>query len=395
MKKIISIFTILIFLIPSFYVPTVKAKTLGDLKKELENKQNELSQNQQQQNQTQQQIDATNQSIENTKKSIEGTYQDIADLDKEIENLNLEIEEKEKEMKEIMSYVQVSSGESAYLEYAFGAKDFTDFIYRMAVAEQLTTYNDDLIKKYNQMIEESKQKQKEIEEKRVQLSQQQEELQQKVKSLGQELEDLESVNIDIEDDIAYQREIIEMYKNKGCKDHEDIATCGRAALPAGTAFYRPTLSGFVISEWGTRYFMGKTFHEGLDVSIPEGTPVYAIGNGMVATLMIKNSCGGNMVVVHHNINGKTYTSVYAHLLSINVQKEQIVNRNTIIGYSGGQSTKSYDRCTSGAHLHLTVATGFYGDYNWYQMNYVYSIDPRSVINFPSGRNYWYDRITAY
>ena len=52
-------------------------------------------------------------------------------------------------------------GESAYLEYTFGARDFTDFIYRTAVAEQLTKYNETLIDEFNKSIEESKQKQEE------------------------------------------------------------------------------------------------------------------------------------------------------------------------------------------------------------------------------------------
>ena len=39
-----------------------------------------------------------------------------------------------------------------------------------------------------------------------------------------------------------------------------------------------------------------------------------------------------------------------------------VTKNSIIGYSGGDaSTWSYDQCTTGAHLHLTVAKGLYGD----------------------------------
>ena len=396
MKKVINIFCVLVLLFPMFYAPKVKGKTLGDLKSELENRQNDLNKNKQQQELTQQQINNINSTVTNIKSQISQTYVDISNLDAEIEELNKKIKEKEEEVKKLVNFIQVSNGESAYLEYAFGSQTFTDFIYRVAVSEQLANYNEKLVDDYNNMITENKKKQEEIEKKRVSLGNQQEQLVSEKQKLGEELENLESVNIDIEDDIEYQKEIIQLYKDKGCKDNEDIATCGRKTLPAGTAFYRPTNSGHVTSEWGTRYYMGKSWHEGIDIGLKEGTPVYAIGNGMVATVLVRNSCGGNMVVVHHNINGKNYTSVYAHLLSINVSKEQTVNRNTIIGYSGGQSTKSYDQCTGGAHLHLTVATGLYGpDYGWYAMNYTYSINPRNVINFPSGSQYWQDRLTAY
>ena len=107
---------------------------------------------------------------------------------------------------------------------------------------------------------------------------------------------------------------------------------------------------------------------------------------------------GNMVIIHHKINGQTYTSVYAHLLSINTSVGETVTRGSIIGYSGGSSTAAYDNCTFGAHLHLTIALGQYGvDYtNWtYELNRVYSRDPRSYINFPPLYEYWSDRITAY
>ncbi|MDD3452756.1 MAG: peptidoglycan DD-metalloendopeptidase family protein [Bacilli bacterium] len=399
-KKIMQVFSIIVFIIPTFMSPTkVSAQTLGDLKSELDAKLAELNANKEEQQLTEAQINSINSTIASIKKQIDQTYTDIASLNADIESLNGQIAEKEEQIKQIVNFIQVSNGESSYLEYAFGASDFTDFIYRISVAEQLANYNDQLVDEYNQMIEENKQKQKQIEEKRTNLASQQENLDIQKTKLGQELETLSDTSVDIEDEIQYQKEIIELYKNKGCKDNEDISTCGRKALPAGTAFYRPTDTGYVISEFGARDLLGRNFHEGLDVSVPAGTPVYAIGTGMVAVLMNKNSCGGNMVIVHHNINGQTFTSVYAHLRTITVSQEQIVSRNTIVGYSGGDpSTFSYDACTTGAHLHLTLALGLYGSsstYTFYYMNNVARRNPRDYINFPSGRTKWEDRLTAY
>ena len=116
-----------------------------------------------------------------------------------------------------------------------------------------------------------------------------------------------------------------------------------------------------------------------------------------------------MVIIHHNINGRTYTSVYAHLNSIAVSEGTTVTRNTVIGYSGGgRNTMSssnlcglsggtgWDRCSCGDRLHLTLATGLYGvDYNFTQMNYKYSINPRLVINLPSGNGKFENRIEEY
>ncbi len=398
MKKLFVCFFIFFLVIHPIFLGTVSAQTLGDLKNELQQKQNEFNQNKTNQALTEQEIRNVNASITATQNQISQTYVDIDNLAKEIENLNVQITEKEQEVKDIISFVQISNGESAYLEYMFGAKDFTDFIYRIAISEQLTVYNEKLIDEYNEMIEENKRKQVEIEKKRVILGDKQQELQKKKDQLGEQLNTIASTSISLEDEIEQAKEVIALYEAKGCKNNEDISTCGKSLLPPGTAFYRPLESGYVTSEWGTRYYLGRTFHEGIDMGAREGTTVYAIGNGMVASIMRQYKCGGNMVIVHHNINNVTYTSVYAHLLSIAVSEGQTVTRNTIIGYSGGLSTQSYDQCSGGAHLHLTVARGLYGtDYtSWSLLNYTYSINPRDVINFPAGTyNSWSDRVTAY
>lgn len=407
MRKAINLIIIINILLISYFVlaNSIKAKTLGDLKDELKKTQEEYNKNEEQKALTEEEIKQTNSEIVTIKKNISQTYTDIENIQNEIANLYNKISEKKKEVKQILNYIQVSSGESAYLEYVFGAESFTDLIYRTAVAEQLSSYNQKLVLEYNSMIEESKKKQEEIQKKQVSLGTYQKELEEKVESLGKELEEEKSTSLTVSDEIKMQKEIIEMYESKGCTNSEDIATCGTSVLPKGTAFYRPTLSGYIISEWGRRNLLGSDWHEGIDVSVPEGTPVYAVATGMVASLKIpdysrkiRDNCGGNMVIAHHNINGKTYTTVYAHLLSISVSAGDTITKNTIIGYSGGSSTKSYDPCTTGAHLHLTVATGHYGkDYrNWsYELNRVHAIDPRSVINFPSGRQRWNDRITAY
>ena len=398
MKRVLNIFLVAVFLFASMAVPVVtKAQTLGDLKGDLKETEASYQANEEKKQLTEQEIIQTNNDITQIKKNIEQTYVDLAELEKEIDRLYEEIAKKKSEVKQIINFKQVADGESAYLEYIFGAESFTDLIYRAAISEQLANYNTKLVEEYNKMIEDIKKKQEEINQKQVELSNYQKELEQKAASLGETLKSQTATSIDIQDEIKSQKEIIKMYEDMGCTDEENIETCGRKLLPPGTAMYRPLVAGYVTSEWGTRFYGGMTFHEGIDMGVREGTPAYAVGTGKVATVINRSSCGGNMVVVHHNIRGTTYTTVYAHLLSINVGIGQTVTRDTIVGYTGGLTTQAYDGCTGGAHLHLTVARGLYGVdyYSWSQLNYTYSINPRGVINYPSGSNSWSDRVTAY
>ena len=92
----------------------------------------------------------------------------------------------------------------------------------------------------------------------------------------------------------------------------------------------------------------------------KGTNIYAPANGTVAHTAYKQSCGGNIIYMHHTVGGKAYTTEFAHLTSIYVKPGQQVTKGTVIGTVGGDSsTFYYDSCTSGTHLHYAVAYGYY------------------------------------
>ena len=78
-----------------------------------------------------------------------------------------------------------------------------------------------------------------------------------------------------------------------------------------------------------------------------------------------------MIYVQHSVNGKKYTTVYMHLKSFNVDVGDTVFLATVIAYSGGGvSTMGYDRCTTGAHLHISVSKGYYTSYANYVANLI-------------------------
>ncbi len=344
-------------------------------------------------------------SINNNIKSIQNTIGEIQTdtvrLTNEIAELNDEIVVKQEEIKKIISYFQISSGESAYLEYVMGASDFTDFIYRSAVTEQMTNYNDELIDSYNATIKANEEKKVELAEKETELKRQQAAMKEEYKKLKNELSVYSSEEMVITDSIKSLQETIQVYKDKGCKTNEDISTCGKNVLPVGTTFYRQLASGYVTSWYGGRDCSDPRVscgHYGIDLSVGgSNVPVYSIGTGVVAVIPARSSCGGNMVFVHHKLsNGKTYTSVYMHLYRINVSVGQTVTKDTVIGIMGGGPTTPWDYCSTGAHSHLGIATGLFGiDYGWDYLKSHY-INPASVVNFPKSLyTPFYDRYTAF
>lgn len=90
----------------------------------------------------------------------------------------------------------------------------------------------------------------------------------------------------------------------------------------------------------------KTFHSGLDIAVPVGTPLYSCTEGTV-TISQYSETAGNYIVV---LMDSGYSVKYMHLDSLGVQPGEKVTKGMLIGATGntGRST--------GPHLHLEVRT---------------------------------------
>lgn len=399
-RKIFSINLVLVLVISTIVIPDVTyAKTLGDLKKELQNTLNDYNEAQNNKNLTQSEIDSTQANISKTSEEITASQNEISTLTQEIEQLNLDIQTKKKQIKDIISFYQFSDSTTMYLDYAMGAKTFTDFIYRLAISEQLLQYNNDLIDQYNNLIVTNKKKQEDLSKKITELSSKQEQLKQSLDKLKSKYDDILDLNISIEEEIKNQREAISMYENQyGCKDSDDLNVCTRGQLPADTKFWRPLISGSRSSKYGWRFHPTRkvyTLHSGTD--LVGSTEVYSTAAGVVAGIVRKSSCGGNMIFIHHKVNGVTYTSGYMHLRTIDVSVGDVVTKDTRIAITGGDpSVETWDKCSTGRHLHFMMAYGLYlSDYTSWSTFMSKTFDPYTMVNFPANGSYWSNRTTKY
>ena len=233
-------------------------------------------------------------------------------------------------------------------------------------------------------------------EREVLLNSQIDSLASEIKSLNNRLDDYLDIQMDIDDEIDSTKELIDYYEDIGCKEDEDLDEC--VSVRGDTRFRKPLTKGVVTSYFGyrTHPVTGKknSFHTGVDIGgNKEGTSIYSLANGTVAKIIRKSSCGGNSVYIHHTINGKKYTSAYLHLLTINVKVGDKVSNTTVIGtVGGGKGTKKWDKCSTGAHLHLGLGTGWYGNtYTSYSKWVANLINPKEALNLPNKKVYWYSR----
>jgi hypothetical protein len=97
-------------------------------------------------------------------------------------------------------------------------------------------------------------------------------------------------------------------------------------------------------------------HLAVDIKIPNGTPIYAIGNGIIVKTSEQTYGFGKHVVIEHQnfpsfenrSNKTTYYSSYTHLGSVNVTEGSIIKKGEIIGYSGETGTATTP------HLHFQI-----------------------------------------
>jgi len=104
------------------------------------------------------------------------------------------------------------------------------------------------------------------------------------------------------------------------------------------------VEGVITSGFGPRW---GSFHPGLDIGVPEGTPIEAAAAGTVVLMQSEAESGGygNYTCIDH---GGGLSTCYAHQSSFATSLGATVGQGEVIGYSGntGMST--------GPHLHFEV-----------------------------------------
>lgn len=370
MKKFIdSLYrSILIFIVMFGYVfqpiavdaaTTVKkGDTLATLRQNLKSLQNKKAEQKKEQQKTQAEIDANKNKIANTYNEMDNAQKQITLLTEEIAKTNEDVEKLKLENENLMVLYQKLESENIYLSYITGASTMTELIMRMDAINQVTEYNEQKMNKLELLINSNNKMSKELEKYQVELDKKIVEYNSLIDSFEADLDDLVEGVESIDSEIQGVKELIDYYEKVGCKEDEDLISCVNIANNSG--WIKPLTKGKITSPFGWRIHPTKgvwKFHNGIDIGgNGEGTKIYSTAAGIVGKITRKSSCGGNMVYVWVYVKGVPYTIVFMHLLEIKVSVGDAVTTDTVIGtVGGGKGTKSYDKCSTGAHLHYGVS----------------------------------------
>jgi murein DD-endopeptidase MepM/ murein hydrolase activator NlpD len=157
--------------------------------------------------------------------------------------------------------------------------------------------------------------------------------------------------------VAYQfdsyNDIEKLIKNQG----EKLASIP-AIQPVSNRDLDRIASGFgmrIDPVYGT-----PKMHKGLDFTAPQGTPIYATGNGTVIEASFSAGGFGNHVIINH---GYGYETLYGHMVRMKVREGQKVKRGELIGWVGSTGKSTGPHCHYEVHVNDVEVDPVYFFYN--------------------------------
>lgn len=341
-------------------------------------------------------------------KEVDKTKKEVEELKSQITELEKRIEERDALLKERMKDIQTSGGVLQYADVLLGSENFSDFVNKASLLGQIVNQDKEIIEtqtKEKNLVEDKKVKvsenlvaiekdlkslqslnneldaQKEEKNKFVaSLTEEQKKIQKEIDNLEREVAVFEAQEKEIKEQIRQAEEAArKATEAKAAQEAQAQATqekqsSGGSGISIGQAskvqaaepkqapsISAPTSSGFIrpaagtfTSGFGPRW---GTNHNGIDIAAATGTPIVAAASGTVVASTFGSPGNynryGNVIVIRHNINGKTIDTLYAHLNSRSVSVGQTVSQGQTIGAMGstGDST--------GPHLHFEIHPGGY------------------------------------
>ena len=133
----------------------------------------------------------------------------------------------------------------------------------------------------------------------------------------------------------------------GKEEDTDTTTDENSTSDNTNTWKWPTEGTTISSKYGPRSSPtagASSDHKGVDISVPEGTNVYACEDGKV-TIAMNSESAGNYIAIDH---GNGYVSKYMHNSQLKVKVGDKVKKGDVIALSGNTGI------STGAHLHFQI-----------------------------------------
>ena len=306
------------------------------------------------------QIEKLNDEIAGYKSDIITLESKVTALEKQIAARIQDIEEKKEMARNYMMNIQSTTRVNAYIDFIFGAEDFSEVSRRIEGMNLINEKNQDNIR----VLNEEKEK---LEEDKIDLDFQKKSVQKLVERQEERLEYQKELQDYAEKRVEILRKEYQslLLAQRAAEEERKLAvqridsigpiesTSGGMSLPiAGGSYY--------VSARPWNYSSGEK-HLGVDFAARIGTSLQAPANGVVIATnngcptwgSLSNGCGkgyGNYIVMIVNVDNQAYGVLYAHLQNggVHVGPGQKITNGQIIGKVGSSGM------STGPHLHAEI-----------------------------------------
>lgn len=341
---------------------------VGDLSQEQAQKEAEKKDLQAQRYDVQKQIGEIKQNILDVQDEIKATEKEIEDA----EQRKLVLEDEIKALRERVNQIIVLNDrlqrKNPIFTWLSESESFSKLIQISRNHQKVSNQIKELVDELAAKVHELNQVLAKLEQDKARLVEKQQELKNQESALTEKMNEL----VKLEQQIQQEIQRLQALKMEASEIKGIIEKQKNAIIEASSDTFRiPLETGYVTCEFACYVDKNGVPHNGIDLGNygNTSTKVVASASGTVVRSGW-HSAYGNHVIITHNLNGKIFTTLYAHMhTSPYVSTGQSVSKGQVLGTMGttGNST--------GPHLHFELYEGYY--------NWPYSVNPRKYINFPS------------
>lgn len=316
-----------------------------------------------------QEIDVLQTNINQERENYEKALNEREEAQEAAKEAQVRIREEQKRMKLfqeelalIMKQMYKTGGSSSFVDVVLGSETFEDFLTNWDSISAISVQGSDLVRnakaakaaeeaakaEYEHQQDIASQKMEEAKESEARIEEQQEALRAEAEKITKEAAELQAQE-ELEREAARQAALAaEAAEQARTMITTQSHQYGEVIQESVGLLGHPLPSGVYSSGFGYRDLDGGTFHQGLDLAAPEGTPYYAAASGTVIYATNDggyNGGAGNWVVIAH---GNGLVTKYMHSSATYVGVGDVVEKGQTIG-AVGNTGHSY-----GAHLHFQV-----------------------------------------
>ena len=349
---------------------------LKDVKNQLKENNNEISSIVARKDTIDQEIQLLHQQMDNINHQVATYALLIADKQDELDDANYRLDDLNAKNKERLRAME-EDGAISYWAVIFKANSFSDLLDRISMVQEINAADQRRLKEISEVAQQVSTVQSELVREKAELDAVRKELDAaevtmaekraeadkllaELVARGEEFEALIDESEDLQSDLMKQ--IAQKEKDLKAQEYKEwLATYVPTTRPSGTdttpstqapsssGWVKPLRSYTITSPFGMRVHPISgvyKMHEGVDLSAPQGTPIYAAKSGKVTTTSFQAGGAGYYVSINH---GDGFSSVYMHMTHYIVKPGNYVSAGQVIGYVGSTGG------STGPHLHFGIS----------------------------------------